>query len=300
MHGVTPPEVQSYMNDLDINYTKEAFLNPINLGFLIMAMLTAFFLSGSEPWFNLILIMSAALELMYLGVVPRNERFRRAVRSQRAREHAKPPSQKEIFQLLTRTSQRRYARLRKLEKDISTNYRKLSYATQGLLDSHLKKIDGLLDSYLNLLYQSERYEHTVQSGTESEVVQAIASLREDMADDSAKVKAIKERRLHILEQRLERFKKSHENLEIIEAQLETIEDVVKYIHEQSLTLRNPEEITFQLDTLLSEVEETEAAIEEIEDVFSPSTDLLGDMDTYRAGEELEEPPPQSERTRARS
>lgn len=292
-----PTDVQSYMNDLEINYTKEAFLNPINLGFLIMAMLTAFFLSGSEPWFNLVLIMSAALELMYLGIVPRNERFRRAIRSQRAAEHAKPPSQKEIFQLLTKTSQRRYARLRKLEKDIATNYRKLSYATQGLLESHLDKIDGLLDSYLNLLYQKERYEYTNQSGAESEVVQAISTLREDMADDSAKVRSIKERRLRILEQRLQRFKKSSENLEIIEAQLETIEDVVKYIHEQSLTLRNPEEITFQLDTLLTEVEETEAAIEEIEEVFAPASDLLDDIDTYGSDESEQEST--SGRTRTR-
>jgi archaellum component FlaC len=287
------------MNDVEINYTKEAFLNPMNLGFLIMAMLTAFFLSGvGEPWTNVVLILAAALELMYLGVVPRNERFRRAVRSQRAAEHSKPPSQKEIFQVLTKFSQRRYARLRKLEKDIRTNYRKLSYASQGLLDSHLDKIDGLLDSYLNLLYQKERYEYTVQSGAESEVVQAIAALRDDMSDDMPKVRAIKERRLRILEQRLQRFKKSNENLEIIEAQLETIEDVVKYIHEQSLTLRNPEEITFQLDTLLSEVEETEAAIEEIEEVFTQSVDLLSDVDTYTPEEEQQrEPTPQRTRER---
>lgn len=288
-------DVQQFMNDVDINYTKEAFLNPINLGFLIVAMLLAFFLAGPGPWSNVVLILTAAAELMYLGMVPRNERFRRAIRSQRAAEHAKPPSQKEIFQLLTKTSQRRYARLRKLEKDIRTNYQKLSYATQGLLQSHLDKIDGLLDSYLNLLYQKERYEYSVQSGAESEVVQAISSLREDMTEDSAKVRSIKQRRLRILEQRLERFKKSNENLEIIEAQLETIEDVVKYIHEQSLTLRNPEEITFQLDTLLSEVEETEAAIEEIEDVFTQSTDLLGEMDTYETEEQ-----PESESTPDRS
>ena len=287
------------MNDVETNYTKEAFLNPMNLGFLIMAMLTAFFLSGAgEPWSNVVLILAAALELMYLGVVPRNERFRRAVRSQRAAEHSKPPSQKEIFQVLTKFSQRRYARLRKLEKDIRANYRKLSYASQGLLDSHLDKIDGLLDSYLNLLYQKERYEYTVESGAESEVVQAMAALRDDMSDDMPKVRAIKERRLRILEQRLQRFKKSNENLEIIEAQLETIEDVVKYIHEQSLTLRNPEEITFQLDTLLSEVEETEAAIEEIEEVFTQSVDLLSDVDTYSADEEQQrEPAPQRTRER---
>ena len=268
------------MNEKDINYTKEAFLNPWNLAFLIVAMLTAFFLSGATPLFNVVLLMAAAAELMYLGIVPRQERFRRAVRAQRAAEHAKPPSQKEIFQLLSRPSQRRYARLRKLEKDIQTNYRKLPYATQGLLESHLKKIDGLLDSYLTMLYQRERYDHAVESTTESEVIRAISALRADMEDDAERVRAIKERRMRILEGRLERFKKGRENLEIIEAQLETIEDVTKYIHEQSLTLRNPEEITFQLDTLLNEVEETRASVEEIDEVFARPSDLLGGIEGY--------------------
>jgi hypothetical protein len=271
------------MNEQQINYTKEAFLNPYNLGFLIMAMLVAFFLSGTEPWFNIVLILAAALELMYLGIVPRDERFQRVVRSRRAREHARPPSQKEIFQLLTRISQRRYARLRKLEKDIRTNYRKLAYSVQGLLESHLKKINGLLDSYLNLLYQKERYDYSLQSNTENEIARAISTLRADLADDSPRVRAIKERRLRVLEQRLARFKKGRENLEIIEAQLETVEDVVKYIHEQSLTLRNPEEITFQLDTLLKEVEETEASVQELDDVFTRTPDLLADIDSFDLG-----------------
>ncbi len=272
------------MNEVEINYTKEAFLHPWNLAFLIVAMLTAFTVSLIDPslsWVNeTILLFATAGELLFLGALPRQERFRRAIRSQRAAEHAKPPSQKEIFQHLTKLSQRRYARLRKLQKDIAGNYRKLSYASQGMLDSHIGKINGLLDSYLNLLYQKERYEYSAQSKTESEVVQAIESLRTDMVDDPPRVRAIKERRMRILEQRLERFKKGQENLEIIEAQLETIEDVTKYIHEQSLTLRNPEEITFQLDTLLSEVEETEASVEELEAVFARPTDLLTSMDAF--------------------
>ena len=70
------------------------------------------------------------------------------------------------------------------------------------------------------------------------------------------------------------------NLEIIKAQLETIIDVTKYIHEQSLTLRNPEEITFQLDTLLQEVEETQATVVEMEEVFANPMDLLSEMDLF--------------------
>lgn len=276
------------MNETNINYTKEAFLNPWNLAFLIVAMLTAFFVGGTELLLNIVLILTAAAELLYLGVMPRQERFQRHVRSQRAAEHAKPPSQKEVFQLLTKHSQRRYVRLRKLEKDIQSNYRKLSYASQGMLNSHLEKIDGLLDSYLNLLHQKERYEHSLQSTTESEVVRSIAELRKDMQDDPPRVAAVKQRRMRILEQRLERFKKSGENLDIIEAQLETIEDVTKYIQEQSLTLRNPEEITFQLDMLLNEVEETQNSVIELEGVFGPVGSLLSDMDAYGTEEESED------------
>jgi len=207
------------MSQLEINYTKEAFLLPWNLSFLIVAMMTAFGVSmmGVSWSFDLVLLFSAAIELIYLGTMPRQERFRRAIRSRRAAEHAKPPSQKELFHSLSAQSRRRYARLRKLQKDIGANYRKLSYASQGMLDSHIKKIGGLLDSYLNLLYQLERYEFTSRSSTENEVVRAMERLRIDMEDDPPRVKAVKARRLHILEQRLERSKKGQENLEIIQS-----------------------------------------------------------------------------------
>ena len=280
------------MNESNINYTKEAFLNPWNLTFLIVAMVAAFGTSliaggGGEFLFNTILLFAAALELLILGYVPRQDRFRRAIKAQRAAEHAKPPTQKELYRLLSRPNQRRYARLRDLEKKIEANYRKLSYASQGLLESHIGKIDGLLDSYLTLLNQKERYEQYGKRTEEKEVVRAISDLRKDMEDDPQRVRAIKARRLKILEQRLDRFKKSHENLEIIEAQLETIEDVIKYIHEQSMTLRNPEEITYQLDLLLNEVEETEASIGEIEEAFASPMDLLSGMDSYEIEEEQE-------------
>lgn len=284
------------MNEADINFTKEAFLNPWNLGFLIMAMLTAFFLSGSPgTGSNIVLLLAAAAELMYLGIVPRQDRFQRLIKSQHAKERAKPPTQKEIYLRLTKYSQRRYAKLRKIEKDIQHNYRKLSYASQGLLDSHLKKINGLIESYIKLLYQKERYEDSVRSGAEKDIARDIEQVRSELESHTPRVRAIKERRLRILEQRLERYKRSKENLEIIEEQLATIEDVIKYIHEQSLTLRDPEAITFQLDTLLNEVEETEASVEEIEDVFAAPEDLLGDMDSF----EIESPDEELYQSRTR-
>ncbi len=262
----------------DINYTKAALFNTWNLVFLIAVVVASAGLgvAGFVPaWLpELLLLLGGGAELVYLGVMPRHERFQRYVRAEKRSERHQAPSQREIFSQLRNQSQRRYAKLRKLREQIETNYQKLSYASQGILTSHVEKIDGLLDSYLDLLHQRERYRDFMDSATETQILESIEALKKDMADDAERVRAVKQRRLKVLERRLARFRKAHENLEIIGAQLSTIEDVVRYIHEQSWTLQNPEEVTTQLDTLLQEVEETQSSIREIEDVFSAPSDYL--------------------------
>ena len=271
----------------DVNYTKEAFLNTWNLVFLLVAAVTiaGLGLVGVVPgWMlNLTVLLCAGGELLYLGVMPRTQRFQRHVRSQKIAERNRAPSQREIFSQLRNRSQRRYAKLRKLKDQIRENYQRLSYASQGILNNHLKKIDGLLESYLDLLHQRERYRDFVDSATKSSILQSIEALKNDMRDDAERVRSVKQRRLKVLEQRLARFHKAHENLEIIGAQLGTIEDVVKYIHEQSWTLQDPKEVTMQLDALLEEVEATQSSIREIEDVFSSPAEYIDeDLDDLEA------------------
>jgi len=266
--------------DEHINYTKEALFSTWNLVFLItvVAVASALGLTGVLPaWLpELLLLIGGGAELVYLSVMPRHERFQRYVRAEKRAERHQAPSQREIFSQLRNQSQRRYAKLRKLKDQIQANYQKLSFASQGILSNHVEKIDGLLDSYLDLLHQRERYRDFMDSATENRILQSIDALKKDMADDPDRVRAVKKRRLKVLERRLARFRKAHENLEIIGAQLSTIEDVVRYIHEQSWTLQNPEEVTAQLDTLLQEVEETQSSIREIEDVFSAPSNYLDD------------------------
>lgn len=264
------------MKDQEINFTREAFMHPMNLTFLLVAMLVTLVgtgVGGGEFFMNTMLLFAGAAELLYLGMVPNDPRFQRVIRSRKAKERQKAPSQKDLFSQLDRESRQRYTHLRTLQKDIQHNYEKLSYASQGILNSHLGKLENLLTSFLNLLYQYERYELALSQTSESEVTATITALRMDLETDPPRVRAVKERRLRILENRLARFKKSRENIRVLEEQIETIEEAVTYIHEQSLTMRNPEEITFQLDKLLTEVEETEASVVEIEEMFAPGGGL---------------------------
>ena len=263
-----------------INFTKEAFMTPFNLVFLITALVTALLLGGVPA--NVLLLFAAAAELLYLGTMPRNERFKRAVRARKIDERRKAPRDRDVFRTLAKDDQKRYVRFRNMEKAIKDNYAKLPYSSQGLLDAHLKKLDGLLDAHLNLLQLKERYVQFARRTGESDIVGAINALRNEMQADPPRVKAIKQRRLSILEKRLDRFKKAGENLAIIEAQLETIEDVTRYVYEQSLTMQNPEEVSFQLDTLMSEVEETQHSMEALEDALGPGSLTEIDIDAFEA------------------
>ena len=264
------------MPDEPINFYKEAFMSPVNLVFLISALVAALLTGGIAS--NLVLLFAAAAELMYLGTVPRSDRYKRVVRSRRAAERTKPPSDREVLRSLHRDDQKRYVRFRNIEKAIRDNFAKLSYASQGMLDAHLQKIDGLLDSYLNLLQLKDRYLRFAQRTGEEEIVRAINGLRAEMEQDPPRVRQVKARRLQILQKRLDKFKKANENLDLIEAQLATIEDVTRYVYEQSLTMQNPDEVSFQLDTLVNEVEETQASVEALDEAFSDPLSSITDSD----------------------
>ena len=266
------------MQDEQINFFKEAFMGPANLAFLIMALVAALLTGGMAAVPQLILLFTAAAELLYLGTVPRSDRYKRLVRSRHAAERNKPPSDREVIRSLHKDDQKRYVRFRNIEKAIRDNFSKLSYASQGMLDAHVQKIDGLLDSYLNLLQLKDKHFKFTQRQGENDIVRDIGQLRGEMENDTPRVRSIKARRLQILEKRLTKFKKANENLEIIEAQLATIEDVTRYVFEQSLTMQNPEEVSFQLDTLVNEVEETQHSVEAIEEAFGDPANFLSDLD----------------------
>lgn len=252
-------------------------MSPVNLGFLLLALISALLIVG--PAANVLLLFAAAAELMYLGIVPRSERYQRLVKSRKIAERKREVKKdRDVFRSLSKEDQKRYVRFRNMEKAIKDNFSKLPYSSQGILDAHLKKLDGLLDSYLNLLQLKERYIRFTERTGERDIVQAIDGLRQEMQTDTPRVRAIKQRRMGILEKRLDRFKKANENLEIIGAQLETIEDVARYVYEQSLTMQNPEEVSFQLDTLVNEVEETQASVEALEDAFGDPMAGLTSLD----------------------
>lgn len=258
-------------DELNINYTQEAFLNPINLGGLLVATIGALFFSNlSMDAANLMLTAVFGVELMYLGVVPRLPRFRKRIELKKIKEKHATSNEKALFQALDAASQKRFLVLKHLSTLIQENFEKLPYSSQGLLENIQKKIDELLSNYLTLLDLIKRYEVYLNTSLESSLKEEVVrQIEEIKAIDSEKLKRTKSRRVAIMKKRLNKFKIAKEKYLVCETHLETIEDAVRYIYEQSMTMSNPEEIGFQLDNLLTEVDETSQLIEDLDQEITP-------------------------------
>lgn len=268
-------------DELNINYTREAFMNPINLGVLLVATLTAFFMTGLGDVSSLLLTAVFGVELMYLGIVPKLPRFRKKLELKKIKERHAANNEKELFQSLDNKSQKRFLVLKHLAKLVQENFEKLPYSSQGLLDNIGKKIDELLGNYLTLLDLIKRYEVYLNTSLESNLKEEVVRQIEEIKTlESEKLKRTKARRVAIMQKRLKKFSVAKEKYLVCETHLETIEDAVRYIYEQSMTMSNPEEIGFQLDNLLTEVEETSQLIDDLDQDILPeyTTEWENDLD----------------------
>jgi DNA repair ATPase RecN len=85
------------------------------------------------------------------------------------------------------------------------------------------------------------------------------------------VQEINRKRIEILTKRLEKFGKIHENCDVINAQCAATEDVLQLIRDQSVTLRDPQQVSDQLEGLVHDVEQTEETVREVEAIFEMAT-----------------------------
>jgi hypothetical protein len=266
-------------NTEHINFTREAFLHPINLGFLFTAALTAFFVNDIGMLANFTFTMAIGIELVYLGVVPKTDIFQMKVVQRIQKSKTQNLEERELFYNLDVKSQKRFLVLKHISDKIQINFKKFPYTSQGLIKNIQSKINELLSNYVLMLDSYERYQTYIKATQQGALDKEIQDLEHEIeVVESDKLRQIKARRLVIIQKRKEKLITARERLQICESQLETMEDALRYIYEQSITMTNPEQIGFQLDNLLNDVEETVTIVEDLEDDLLPGYNLLEKMD----------------------
>ena len=261
-----------------INFVKEAF--HLQYNWIAMVSAGAFALvSGSF----LPIILAGGLELMYLAIVPQNWRFQRLVKSWRFAEEQQKQQQKlsEMLASLPAEMQSRYVHAAQVCGAIRSNFAQFSSTSQIFLQQIDARLQGLLSGYARLLLAAAQQQQYVKSTEQDGIKREIVSLQKALGSDPPKVQDINKKRIEILGKRLEKYDKISENRKVVDAQCSAVEDVLMLVRDQSVTMRDPQQVSERLDSLVHDVEQTEQTVQQVEAIFSdmsPDLDGLMSMD----------------------
>ena len=226
------------------------------------------------------LILAAGLELALLPLVAGHPRFQRLVRArlleeeQEQRHAQKQIEAVEMLRALDEAERGRYRGLEMLAAEIRRNYRGLDSSSQALLEELVRKLDFLLAFYLRMRYSVARYDAYFQSTDPERIQERISMLEREMGQGPERVRQIKARTREVLTKRFERYNKALENRQLIDAQTETVLEVLQLLRDQSISMRDPRLITEQLDGLVHSAEETERGVRDMESLLADEHEAL--------------------------
>ncbi|HSK43990.1 MAG TPA: hypothetical protein VLA83_08905 [Candidatus Binatia bacterium] len=252
----------------DINFVKEAF--NIQYNWIALGGAAAFALVTGTA---IPIALAGGLELMYLAVVSQHPRFQRLVRSWKFAEEQKLNEQKlgDMLRSLPPDMQGRYIKLAEVCRSIRGNFAQLSATSQIFVQQMDQRLEGLLHGYARLLSAAFQQRQYVKTTDPDEIKKEIAALQQHMSTDPLRVQDINKKRVEILSKRLEKYQKINENRQVVDAQCSAVEDVLQLVRDQSVTMRDPQQVSDQLANLVHDVEQTEQTVQQVESIFSGLT-----------------------------
>jgi len=213
------------------------------------------------------LFLAGAAEVAYLWALVGNARFRRLVDSQSSRLRGLFDA-KEKDRLLLRLpgeERDRYLELANIRQRVYESWQSRDEVAQGLLQPSVDKLDYLLDTFLRAqITLSAMQEHFVDSNKaqlERQIRSIEADLKRSLPD---KLRDAKCRSLGIFTQRLTRLNKLEQDMEVLRTQIDNIEQTIKLVSDQSISLSDPQQVAGQIDGAVAEVGETERSLSEVE------------------------------------
>ncbi len=266
--------------DKDINFVKEAF--NIQYNWIALGGAAAFALVTGTA---IPLALAGGLELMYLAVVSQHPRFQRLVRSWKFAEQQKFNEQKlgDMLRNLPPDMQGRYIKLAEVCRSIRGNFAQLSSTSQIFVQQMDQRLEGLLHGYARLLSAAFQQRQYVKTTDPDQITKEIAALQQHLNTDPPRVQDINKKRVEILSKRLEKYQKISENRQVVDAQCSAVEDVLQLVRDQSVTMRDPQQVSDQLENLVHDVEQTEQTVQQVESIFSGLTPemegIMQDVDT---------------------
>jgi len=237
-----------------VPYLRFAFANPYNLSLVIGA------LAASVITMNpLIALVALGGEALWLLHAPGSERLKHLLwdpRFAQLKAAYQTQQRAERMRLLSSADGQRVDRLVQLKVDIERLAAQNPSFTTDLLKAELVKTERLVESFLDMAVTCARYEHYLGSvdlvGLDKDRDRWDRAVK-DGAAGTPQVDIAK-KNLAVILKRFEKVQEIRRYLTVARGQLDLIENSFRLLADQIVTMQSPQELSGQLDELLTGVE----------------------------------------------
>ena len=174
---------------------------------------------------------------------------------------------------LAPASAKRYAAMEHLTGLIETNYQSLTGISQAYLSEQRGKLDTILQGYLHRLMAVQRYERLPTGRTPDEVSEEIEQLERELEEPDLpeRAAAALKKNLELKQRLLASLSEVGGTVKALLTELDSIESLLEMLHQNSISLRDPQAISADLDTIVRQSEDSERIVREMESLLRSDT-----------------------------
>ncbi len=272
------------------NFLRSAFFNAYNMSLLLGAGAVAF---AAGDW--TIAAGAVAIEAIWLALGPDLKPFQRAVVAS-ARKDKEAAERKQLDVVIRQLPEREWQRgkaLSDLKTEIERDMQHNPTFEAILLQSEIDKLNQLHHSFVMLAIAATRAETYLYATSLKEVESQLSSQKQQLekAVDPS-IRELAQKNASVLQRRVDTVKEIERFIARARGQMTLIENSVRLLRDQALTMTRPAQLTEQLDDLITGVDaiaqsakETEAILE---NRFEPIAAIGEEAPAPRSGDKMRE------------
>jgi hypothetical protein len=172
----------------------------------------------------------------------------------------------QLVSALTPAHAKRYAAMEELCRLIEANYQSLTGISQVYLSEQRRKLDVILQGYVQRLMALQRYEKMPMSRNSRDIEEEIEVLEQELAepDLNERAAAALKKNLELKRRLLDSLSEVGGTVKALYTELDSMESLLEVLHQNSISLRDPQAISAELDAIVRQSEESDRIVREME------------------------------------
>jgi hypothetical protein len=178
----------------------------------------------------------------------------------------------ELIESLAGPAAKRFEAMETLCGLIETNYQGLHGISQVYLTEQREKLDVILDGCLQRLVALQRYQRLMTQRTPAQVETEIAGVERQLeeADLPERGRAALQKNLELKQRLLQSIVEARDTMKALALELDSMVALLEVLHQSSVSMRDPQAFSQELDAIVAQSEASARAIREMEALLGES------------------------------